>query len=1106
MAVTRRATSRSAATSSSTASPTRPAGTVGTDALLMAFALEDAAPKPDLPAGWTELAYVAMPSGAAGAWQFILWGRPDAPVGPYSITWDGSTVFNWWRVVSYHGHDPTNPFRVGAGNPFGAQGSATATNQVAASSITPVDDNCLLAYFASPDGPTTALWTPPAGMDPVDDVANSHFYAEQQLAAAGVATGSKTGQVSANRWNVGSLVAIAPPAIIAAPPSAVVAFTGAAPTVTAAGPDIEVTPPAGNIAFSASAPTVTVATAGQFASDSFTDTPGVALASHSPEVGGPWVKHPSYASGALVVSDANRARANNANPACYYLSAAPTTADYDVEAVIFVASNLSNILVAGRISTGADTMYAARYTLSGGVWQLVRIVAGVVTPIGATFAQALTATQLLTARLSMRGSTIKMFIDGVERASVVDANITATGRAGLRVGSGTSPSNTTGYHYESLTATDADGSITLSPPPGALAFGASNPAVGVVGPDLELAPASGQMVLSASAPTVGEALAPAVGGVGLTASAPTVTLALAAAPLAGAVAWTASAPTIGVTAPPKPVIHVRESPPLRLAHEIVNPAGKRFRWAEDEPDPANVPSGVGFGSTMPGGHDTAQAVLPRKPGIDYGDQTGFSDWRIYGAGGQVVWDGRLERAARASGDQVSISPEGVGWQAHLEDDKTAQFIGIDRDLGRWQGISNARRIVYGNNYNPITDGQVVANQNGDPVIKFEASGHLPGAVGALSASWYDAGPGNLIAGLIFGSSDTLAAMNFTLDAVGSDNDNAGSITSGVGTVSNGTVLGTAYRALPTAKRWTRFAWVYTGGPYTADENQRWRDVKQVAVVGDHGLPLYGDPGAEGLLASDIVAYALGRWAPLLNFTTGPNGTISPSGFVIPHITFPEPTTAKDMVTQAIRFGLPDWAVWDNRTFYLHPRGARGRKWRFRVGPDQLQETGQAMDRVWNGILVRYQDVDGTTKTVGPPGSAAEVHDAALLVTDPLNPANQAGIRRWDLLDMGKVSVAPTAIEVGRIFLEEANRLDRSGQAIAVGYAMDDRGIVRPASQIRAGDGAVFVDAADSSERRVVRVTYDHSTRTASMDLDAPPEGLDALQERLAVELVRLGIG
>ena len=46
----------------------------------------------------------------------------------------------------------------------------------------------------------------------------------------------------------------------------------------------------------------------------------------------------------------------------------------------------------------------------------------------------------------------------------------------------------------------------------------------------------------------------------------------------------------------------------------------------------------------------------------------------------MAWQGRLERAPRVSGDQMAVSPAAVGWQAHLEDDKSAVEIYVDRDL------------------------------------------------------------------------------------------------------------------------------------------------------------------------------------------------------------------------------------------------------------------------------------------------------------------------------------------------------------------------------------------------------------------------------------------
>src|SRR4051812_4801515 len=103
-------------------------------------------------------------------------------------------------------------------------------------------------------------------------------------------------------------------------------------------------------------------------------------------------------------------------------------------------------------------------------------------------------------------------------------------------------------------------------------------------------------------------------------------------------------------------MHVRELPPLRQYIELATPSGRRYRWADDEPNPANVPSGLRHSSTMPGGHESCDVTLPRKPGVDYSDLERLSTLRVVGAGGDVAGEFRLERAPRVSGDQMAISP------------------------------------------------------------------------------------------------------------------------------------------------------------------------------------------------------------------------------------------------------------------------------------------------------------------------------------------------------------------------------------------------------------------------------------------------------------------
>lgn len=282
-----------------------------------------------------------------------------------------------------------------------------------------------------------------------------------------------------------------------------------------------------------------------------------------------------------------------------------------------------------------------------------------------------------------------------------------------------------------------------------------------------------------------------------------------------------------------------------------------------------------------------------------------------------------------------------------------------------------------------------------------------------------------------------------------------------------------------------------------------RTFSKLAAYGNHNLTTKtlatGEP--DGLRASDIVAYTVTKWAPALTVTAD---SVQPSDLVIPHLVFTDHTTAAEIIRSVTRFELQDWAVWDNRVFYWHPRGARGRAWRTRVAPAQLEEMGPQIDRLYESVIVEYQDVDGSTKTVGPPGSGADIENTLLKDDDPLNPANQLGITRRALLQMG-TSVASVAAEVGRRFLEEQKTLDGSGRIRIVGYIEDDRGVTHPYHAIRAGDTIAFMDASDSSPRRIVRVEHNEVERACSVHLDAPPDGLAALLERLQVALIPLGI-
>lgn len=554
-------------------------------------------------------------------------------------------------------------------------------------------------------------------------------------------------------------------------------------------------------------------------------------------------------------------------------------------------------------------------------------------------------------------------------------------------------------------------------------------------------------------------------------------------------------------------MRVRELPRLDLHAEVTTPVGRRYRWAGDEPDAADIPSSPTLDSAIPGGFGQSGCVLARKPGVDYGDVQRLSTLIWRGPGGEIAWEGRLDSAARTSGDQMAISPAAVGWQAHLEDDKSAVVIYRDVDLSRWQGPSTQRRVnlLTANNRMAIDPTATSDTSNGLPALAMELDG--PWASGMECDAFYDAGSAKVsrVYWDRISQSDQAsqpgATFEFYAGTADTDTLTNSDLTSDLHTAAADSE---AQAFTPTTpQRWATFIWRLAAANTTA--GQYTSLLRRVAVYGQTDLTLRGTEPDAGYFASDVVAHAVERWAPLLTVTAD---SVRASGFIIPHLTFLDPgTTAGEIVRQATRFGLQDWAVWENRTFYWAARGVFGRKWRARIAPAQLSETGPTMDRLCNNVIVAYQDVDGSTRTVGPIGSGADTEDATLHDDDPENPANQLGISLYPStpLQMG-VSTSAGAIQVGARFLEEQKLLDTSGQAQLVGHVEDDHGVIHPAWKVRAGDQISFIDAADTSYRRIVRASYEHDSRTCSIDLDAPPEGLDALLERLGVVLTPLGVG
>ena len=198
--------------------------------------------------------------------------------------------------------------------------------------------------------------------------------------------------------------------------------------------------------------------------DTFTDTAGVLLENHTGETGATWTKNAAFSTGSAKITAAGRLR-GDANNTVYYASAVPPSADYDVEADLFVASNLSLVGLLGRQDPAAFTYYLFDVQNAGGLTLFTVVNGATLNQTNVAFTP--TVGQTYHFRLSMRGGRITCYVDGTAMISLTDANIAAAGRAGVFFGAQTT--DATGYHFDNFfasvpqTAAVTDANLFFSP-------------------------------------------------------------------------------------------------------------------------------------------------------------------------------------------------------------------------------------------------------------------------------------------------------------------------------------------------------------------------------------------------------------------------------------------------------------------------------------------------------------------------------------------------------------------------------------------------------------------------------------------------------------------
>lgn len=268
-----------------------------------------------------------------------------------------------------------------------------------------------------------------------------------------------------------------------------------------------------------------------FLTDNFTDADATTLQSHTSDSGASWTRHGSFSATDLTINT-NRLIGNASGAPGYYASQVASTNVYDITGSVFIKSianpgdNGKYLIIGGRYNTGARTGYEVSFSISGGtiIVELAKYNAGAFTSLGTYTITSPTASTSFTFKLEIKSATKKVFIDGTERISNANDDLTSTGNVMVR---NNAASSTAGLHLDSIVGHEPSNDLIATLP---MRTFSANVATGVVGQIAATLPmmtlVMGKSRLAATLPMMTMTAQAAIGVVGqLSATLPMMTLA-----------------------------------------------------------------------------------------------------------------------------------------------------------------------------------------------------------------------------------------------------------------------------------------------------------------------------------------------------------------------------------------------------------------------------------------------------------------------------------------------------------------------------------------------------------------------------------------------------
>jgi hypothetical protein len=536
--------------------------------------------------------------------------------------------------------------------------------------------------------------------------------------------------------------------------------------------------------------------------------------------------------------------------------------------------------------------------------------------------------------------------------------------------------------------------------------------------------------------------------------------------------------------------------PFRLSATVTHADGSVTRWAEDELDPENQPAGLNFTTQNPGGFGTFSLTLPR--GLEPGPDEALLDTvTLTGPGGQVACEGRVHRLPRQQGETRTLTVSGVGWSAHLSDHRAFREIYRDCVKDRWQGMSGSRRASLAPTYG-LNDGQLVQDAT-TPAVQTALP--APWTTQAESSAWYDASGITLGALAYFWQRNNLDYTDtnyqwlayLTTDGDTLTGDNTGNL--------RAAGAGYGYLTATTSTRKHAALVLYHGATYSTDDRIHAIDWTNLIVYGNHGLARRGAEPDAGYYASDIIRDVIQRAAPKLTV-----GTLEDGGYVIPQVTYTEPTSPEQVILDVNKYQLYDWFVWEDREFTIVSPDPQRLTWQARLSDGaEVSLEGDDVVQLASAAYVYFTDVDGRDRVYGPTGAEFCDYTSDLLLGDGYDPYTDHGINAPITFKLSTPATPAQALQIGRIWLAEQNAPTRSGQIKISGLVEHPTEGKVPCWRVRAGDHVQIMDRVGDTPRKIVSTSYDHASRSVTCTMQSGPLfRIEGLLARLGVEIGILG--